>query len=145
MNVHTGIRGMLFGALPYKFFSRQIRCPCPKPIRRSKCTPLYGDQTNTWCKGGWDRILVGLGQENKGPQTGPWYRNIRRDPDVARASPYPGWLTLSEAIKKTCCTLLPDSFFFNIMILIFFHYSCFTVLCQFSTVQHGDPVVKVFL
>ena len=29
---------------------------------------------------------------------------------------------------------------FFIMILIFFHYSWFTVFCQFSTVQHGDPV-----
>ena len=27
-----------------------------------------------------------------------------------------------------------------IFILIFFHYSWFTVFCQFSTVQQGDPV-----
>ena len=31
-------------------------------------------------------------------------------------------------------------FFLYIMISISFHYSWFTVFCQFSTVQHGDPV-----
>ena len=32
--------------------------------------------------------------------------------------------------------------FFNFfsLILIFFHYSWFTVFCQFCTVQHSDPV-----
>ena len=29
---------------------------------------------------------------------------------------------------------------FFIMIFMFFHYSWFIVFCQFSTVQHGDPV-----
>ena len=40
----------------------------------------------------------------------------------------------------TPCFLLIFVIFFNIMIFIFFHYSWFTVFCQFSTVQHGDPV-----
>ena len=31
-------------------------------------------------------------------------------------------------------------FFLYIIIFIFFHYSWFTVFCQFSTVQHGDPI-----
>ena len=28
------------------------------------------------------------------------------------------------------------------MIFIFIHYSCFTVFCQYSTAQHGDPVTR---
>ena len=32
-------------------------------------------------------------------------------------------------------------FIFYIIIFIFFHYSWFIVFCQFSTVQHGDPVI----
>ena len=28
------------------------------------------------------------------------------------------------------------------MIFNFFHYSCFTVFCQFSTVQRGDSVFR---
>ena len=38
--------------------------------------------------------------------------------------------------------LLPLILFSNIymMIFIFFSYSWFAVFCQFSTVQHGDPV-----
>ena len=30
------------------------------------------------------------------------------------------------------------------MIFIFFHYSWFTVFCQFSTAQHDDPVTYTF-
>ena len=60
-------------------------------------------------QGGWHRKLVGLGQENRGPQTGLQYRNIRRDPVAAGPVPTPGQPTLSEGIHKTCCTLLPDS------------------------------------
>lgn len=56
------------------------------------------------CSGGWDRKL-----ENRGPQTGPRYRNIRKDPGAASSSPYPGCPALSEGINKTCCKLLPDS------------------------------------
>ena len=40
-------------------------------------------------QGGWDRKLVGLGQENRGPQTGPRSRDIRKDSAAVRASPYP--------------------------------------------------------
>ena len=32
------------------------------------------------------------------------------------------------------------NYFFYIMIFIFFHHSWSTVFCQFSTIQHGDPV-----
>ena len=32
------------------------------------------------------------------------------------------------------------TYLFLLTILIFFHHSWFTVFCQFSTVQQGDPV-----
>ena len=61
-------------------------------------------------EGRWDRKLMVLRQENRGPQTGPRYRNIRRDPFVASASSYTRVAcSLFEGINKTCCTLLPDS------------------------------------
>ena len=62
----------------------------------------------TW-GGGLGNKLVGMGQENRGHQTGPQYRDIRKDPVAVDASPYPGWPTFSEDINKTCYTLLPDS------------------------------------
>ena len=48
------------------------------PIQKSKQHKVQG---------GWDRKLVDVGQENRGPPTGP--RDIRKGPVAARASPYP--------------------------------------------------------
>ena len=60
---------------------------------------------------GWEISRHGAKKKKKIgiPKTGPWYRNIRRDPVAARAGPYPGRPTLSGGLNKTCCTLLPDS------------------------------------
>lgn len=60
-------------------------------------------------QGGWDRKLVGMGQENRGSQTGLRCRNIRRDSVAASANSNPGWPTLSQGANKTSFTLLLDS------------------------------------
>ena len=41
----------------------------------------------------------------------------------------------------------PDIFFFfgSIMIFLFFHYSCFTVFCQFSPIQQGDLITHTYI
>lgn len=36
-------------------------------------------------------------------------------------------------------------FFFILMLFIFFRYSWCTGFCQFSTVQHGDPVTHTYV
>ena len=36
-------------------------------------------------------------------------------------------------------------FFSFLMIFILFHYSWFTVFCQFSAVQQGDPVIHTYM
>ena len=62
----------------------QIRRPGPEPIRGSKHIPLHTEIKTThspYALTGWDRKLVGVGQENRGPQTGLPYMNIRKDPN----------------------------------------------------------------
>ena len=45
------------------------------------------------------------------------------------------------------CKFMPNTpgvnSFFLLMIFGFFHYSWFTVFCQFSAVQQGDPVTHI--
>ena len=43
-------------------------------------------------------------------------------------------------IIESHCIFVTHFFYFFIIIFIFFHYSWFTVFCQFSTTQHDDPV-----
>ena len=114
MKTHAGTRGILLWASPYKLFPTQKSHSLPEPIRGSKrATPIEIKTTLSpyarTMQGGRDRKLVGFRQENRGPQTGPWYRDIRKDPVAEGISPYPGRPTLSKVVNKTCCTLLPDS------------------------------------
>ena len=76
------------------------------PIQRSKQHSAF---THTHCPGGLGQEVSGHGARELCPQTGPWYRDMRKDPVAARASPYPEQPALSEGLNKTCCTLLPDS------------------------------------
>ena len=89
----------------------QIRCPHPEPIRGSKCIPdteikTTLSPTHIRGLGVENRKLVGLEQENRGPQTGPLYRDIRKYPVPG---PTPEQPSLSEGVNKTCCTQPPDS------------------------------------
>lgn len=54
---------------------------------------------------------MGLRQENRSPQTGLWYRNKRTDQVQPGPVPTPRRPALSEVLNKTCCTLLPNSWF----------------------------------
>ena len=49
----------------------------------------------------------------------------------------------AESRKKALIFIL--SIVFKKMIFIFFHCSCFTVFCQFSTVQQSDPVTHTYI
>ena len=50
--------------------------------------------------------LVGLGQENWGPQTHPLYGDKKKDPVVTRANPYPRMAHSHWGTNTTCCALL---------------------------------------
>ena len=51
---------------------------------------------------------------------------------------------LSVSAKTAICGITKHLFIF-LMIFYFFHYSCFTVFCQFSTVQQRDPVTYTYI
>ena len=44
-----------------------------------------------------------------------------------------------------CMVVLFCFFFFILVIFILFHYSWFTVFCQFPTTQQGDPVIHTYI
>ena len=70
MKTHTGIRGMLFGALLYNLFPMQISVLTQNQSEDQNTPPIQRSKQHRG-QGVWDKKLVGLGQENMGPQTGP--------------------------------------------------------------------------
>lgn len=93
MKTDTGTREILFQTFPYNFSPCKLGVP-PTTNQRIKTLPPQRDKKKSTEQGGWDRRLVGMGQENRGPQPGLRYRDIRKDAVAARASPYPGWAAL---------------------------------------------------
>ena len=73
MKTHASTRGLLFGAFTYNLFPIQIRCPHQNQLENENMPP-YRDQNNTQplhtltAQGGWDKKLVGMGQENCVPK-----------------------------------------------------------------------------
>lgn len=88
MRTQADIRGTFFGESPYSLFPMQIRQPFwnQSVDQNAPHTEIETTLRSYTGAGGWDRKFVDLGQKNRGPQTGPRYKDIRKDPTAARVA-----------------------------------------------------------
>ena len=70
MKTHTGIRGMLFGALPYNLLSMQIRSPHFNQSEDQNTLPYMKIKAAHGSRG-LGQEISGLGAREWDPQTGP--------------------------------------------------------------------------